>query len=56
MSEEFTQTVRDSVGTAAMRAMLPKDMVERFLNEPFNYEELVYLRVLVRERHQLLKG
>ena len=25
---------------AVMRAMLPKDMLERFLDGPFNYEEL----------------
>ena len=30
----------DSVKTAPMTAMLPKDMLERFLDGPFNYEEL----------------
>ena len=30
----------DSVKTAAMRAMLPKDVLERFLDGPFHYGEL----------------
>ena len=37
---KFPEVVADSVGTAAMRAMLPKDVVERFLEGPFHYEEL----------------
>ena len=34
------EVVADSVKTAAMRAMLPKDVLERFLDGPFHYEEL----------------
>ena len=30
----------DSVKTAAMRAMLPRDVLERFFDGPFNYEGL----------------
>ena len=37
---KFTEVVPDSVRTAAMRAMLPTDMLERSLDGPFNYEEL----------------
>ena len=40
MSEAFTEAVPHSVGTAAMRSMLPNDMLERFLDGPFNYEVL----------------
>ena len=36
----FPEVVADSVKTAAMRAMLPKDILERFLDGPFHYEEL----------------
>ena len=32
--------VADSVKTAAMRAVLPEDVLERFLDGPFQYEEL----------------
>ena len=35
----FTEVVPDSMKTFAMRAMLPRDMLERFLGWPFNYEE-----------------
>ena len=37
---KFSEVVADSVKTAAMRAMLPKDVLERFLDGPFHYEEL----------------
>ena len=37
---KFSEVVVDSVKTAAMRAMLPKDVLERFLDGPFQYEEL----------------
>ena len=37
---KFSERVADSVKTAAMRAMLPKDMLERLLDGPFHYEEL----------------
>ena len=37
---KFSEVVADSVKTAAMRAMLPKDVLERFLDGPFPYEEL----------------
>ena len=37
---KFSEVVPDSVKTAAMRAMLPKDVLERFLDGPFQYEEL----------------
>ena len=37
---KFSEVVADSVKTAAMRAMLPKDVLERFLDRPFQYEEL----------------
>ena len=37
---KFSEVVADSVKTAAMRAMLPKDILERFLDGPFHYEEL----------------
>ena len=37
---KFSQVVANSVKTAAMRTMLPKDILERFLDGPFNYEEL----------------
>ena len=37
---KFSEVVADSVKTAAMRAMLPMDVLERFLNGPFHYEEL----------------
>ena len=37
---KFSEVVADSVKTAAMRAMLPKDMLERFIDGPFHYEEL----------------
>ena len=37
---KFSEVVADSVKTAAMRAMLPKDVLERFLDGPFQYEEL----------------
>ena len=36
----FSEVVADSVKTAAMRAMLAKDILERFLDGPFHYEEL----------------
>ena len=37
---KFSKVVADSVKTAAMRAMLPKDILERFLGGPFHFEEL----------------
>ena len=37
---KFSEVAADSVKTAAMRAMLPKDVLERFLHGPFLYEEL----------------
>ena len=37
---KFSEVVADSVKTAAMRAMLPKDTLERFLDGPFHCEEL----------------
>ena len=38
--EHESQVVADSVKTAAMRAMRPKDVLERFLDGPFHFEEL----------------
>ena len=38
--KKFSKVVADSVKTAAMRTMLPKNILERFLDLPFNYEEL----------------
>ena len=37
---KFSDVLADSVKTAAMRAMLPKDILERFFDGPFHYEEL----------------
>ena len=37
---KFSEVVADSVKTAGMKAMLPKDILERFLDGPFHYEEL----------------
>ena len=37
---KFSEVVADSFKKAAMRAMLPKDVIERFLDGPFQYEEL----------------
>ena len=37
---KFSEVVVDSVNTAAVRAMLPKDILERFLDGPFHHEEL----------------
>ena len=37
---KFSEVAADSVKTAAMRAMLPKDVLEGFLDGPFQYEEL----------------
>ena len=37
---KFSEVVADSVNTAAMRAMLPNAVLERFLDGPFQYEEL----------------
>ena len=37
---KFSEVVADSIKTAAMRAMLPKDVLERFLDGPFHCEEL----------------
>ena len=34
---KFSEVVADSVNTAAMRAMLPKDVLERFLDGLFQY-------------------
>ena len=39
---KFSEVVADSVKTASTRAMLPKDVLERFLDGPFQYEELRY--------------
>ena len=35
-----TEVVGDTVKTAAMRAMLPEDVLERFFDGLFHYEEL----------------
>ena len=37
---KFSEVVADSVKTVALRAMLPKDVLGRFLDGPFIYEEL----------------
>ena len=37
---KFSEVVADSVKTAAVRVMLPKDILERFLDGPFHYEAL----------------
>ena len=37
---KFSEVVADSVKTAAMRVMLAKDVLERFLDAPFHYEGL----------------
>ena len=37
---KISEVVADSVKTAAMRAMLPKDVLKRFFDGPFHYEEL----------------
>ena len=37
---QFSEVVADSVKTVATRAMLPKSVLERFLDGPFQYEEL----------------
>ena len=37
---KFSEVVVDSVNTAAMRATLPKDVLERFFDGPFHFEEL----------------
>ena len=37
---KFSEEVADNVKTAAMRAMLPKDILERFFDGSFHYEEL----------------
>ena len=37
---KFSEVVADSVKTAAMRAMFPKDTFDRFLDGPFHFEEL----------------
>ena len=37
---KFLEVVADSVKTASARAMLPKDVLERFFDGPFHYEEL----------------
>ena len=37
---KFTDVVPDCVKTAAMRAILTKDMLDQFLDVPFNSEEL----------------
>ena len=37
---KFSEVVADSVKTAAMRAMLPKDILERFLDGPFHCVDL----------------
>ena len=39
-ASKFSEMVADSVKTAAMRAMFPKNVLERFLDGPFHYEEL----------------
>ena len=35
---KFTEVEPGSVKTTVTRAVLPKDMLERFLDGPFNYE------------------
>ena len=37
---KFPEQISDSVKTAALRGMIPKDMVDRFLDGPFDYEGL----------------
>ena len=37
---KFSEVVADIVKTAAMKAMLPKDILERFVDGPFHCEEL----------------
>ena len=37
---KFSEVAADSVKTAAMRAMLPKDILERFFDGPVHYVEL----------------
>ena len=37
---KFSEVVVDSLKTAATRVMLPKDVLERFLDGPFHHEEL----------------
>ena len=36
---KFSEVVAESVKTPAMRAMLPRDVLERFLDGPFQHEE-----------------
>ena len=47
---KFTEVVPDSVKTATMRAMLPKDTLDRFLDGPFNCEELIRVAGYVGEK------
>ena len=37
---KFSEVIADSVKTAATRVMLPKDVLERFFDGPFHFEEL----------------
>ena len=36
----FTEPISDSVKTAALRSMIPKELLDRFLDGPFDYEGL----------------
>ena len=52
---KFSEMAADSVKTTAMRAMLPKDVLERFLDGPFQYEELRIVCLHMWERSWLDK-
>ena len=52
---KFSEMAADSVKTTAMRAMLPKDVLERFLDGPFQYEELRIVCLQMWERSWLDK-
>ena len=40
MSSKFSEVVADCLKTAVMRSTLPKDILEKFFDEPFHYEGL----------------
>ena len=50
---KFSEVVADSVKAAAMRAMLPKDVLERFLDGPFHCGEIRNSCVCTCGREQL---
>ena len=37
---KFAEPIPDSVKTAALRSMIPKELLDRFLDGPFDYEGL----------------